>query len=180
MWRFAGARSSHCCPGYRTPVSCWHERAAPGPCGLAHSAVAHLGTWFSHPRPPGQWTRPHLVDSYRKEGMVDKFCGTTLGVEWIVIDALSMWFSTHMIRGLIVQFKHNRVKVYHLYVFTHSSDFKPFRCKKRRKIRYSRTVLYAHMKWGAFQTMHKHQTVSHLLVFKQTHTHQIMTKYPSW
>ncbi len=56
-----------------------------------------------------------------------------LGVEWIVVDALSIWFSTHVIRGLIVQFKHNRVKVYHLYMFTHSSDFKPFQCKKRWK-----------------------------------------------
>lgn len=70
-WCLDGARASHCCPDCRTPVSCRHERAAPGPCGSAHSAAAHLGTWFSHPRHPGQWTRLHSVDSYKKKGMVD-------------------------------------------------------------------------------------------------------------
>ncbi len=42
-------------------------------------------------------------------------------------------FGMHVMRGLIAKFNHNRLKVYHLYLFTQASNFKPFQCKKRQK-----------------------------------------------
>lgn len=66
-WHWVAAHASRYLPDCRSPASCCCVQAEPELGGSARWAVRYLVSRCSPPEPSAGWTRPHLVENWRKK-----------------------------------------------------------------------------------------------------------------